>query len=85
VENQLRHLLDEISAAIDRARHHDDKAELTRLQGAVEGRLEERAGEDDHPGLLDSLEKAEIRFEADHPTLAQSLRQAIQGLSSSGI
>ncbi|HET9769238.1 MAG TPA: DUF4404 family protein [Acidimicrobiia bacterium] len=85
MENHLRHLLDEISAAIGRVTHHDDREELTRLQGAVEGRLDGRAGEDDHPGLLDSLEKAEIRFEADHPTLAQSLRQAIQGLSSSGI
>jgi hypothetical protein len=83
VENHLRHLLDEISAAMGRARQ-PDKEELTRLHGAVEGRLEGR-DDDDHTGLLDSLEKAEIRFEADHPTLAQSLRQAIQGLSSSGI
>ena len=85
MENHLRHLLDEISAAIGRVTHHDDREELTRLQGAVEGRLDGRAGEYDHPCLLDSLEEAEIRFEADHPTLAQSLRQAIQGLSSSGI
>jgi hypothetical protein len=84
VENYLRHLLDEISAALGRAKH-DDREELARLQGAVEGRLEGEAGDDDHSGLLDSLEKAEIRFEADHPTLAESLRQAIQGLSSSGI
>ncbi len=84
MENHLRNVLDEISAAINRAKHHEDKEELARLHGAVEGRLGGQ-GDDDHPGLLDSLEKAEIRFEADHPTLAQSLRQAIQGLSSSGI
>ena len=83
MEKHLRHLLDELSAAIGRAKQDEDREELTRLRGAVEGRL--AGGEDDHPGLLDSLEKAELRFEADHPTLAQSVRQAIQGLSSAGI
>jgi hypothetical protein len=57
---------------------------LARLQGAIEGRLEGAEG-GEHASLVDSLEKAEIRFESDHPTLAQSLRQAIQSLSSAGI
>jgi hypothetical protein len=84
VEHHLRHLLDELSAAIGRTKAPDEREELTRLLGAVEGRLE---GDDfaEHDGLLDGLEKAEIRFESDHPTLAQSLRQAIQALSSAGI
>ena len=83
MEQNLRHLLDELSAAIGRAKHHEEREELTRLHGEVEGRL--RAAEGEHSGLVDALEKAEIRFETDHPGLAQSLRQAIQSLSSAGI
>jgi hypothetical protein len=87
VEQQLRHLLDELSAAIGRTKGPEDREELARLQGAIEGRLEGAEGGEGgaHASLVDSLEKAEIRFESDHPTLAQSLRQAIQSLSSAGI
>ncbi|HEV7864858.1 MAG TPA: DUF4404 family protein [Acidimicrobiia bacterium] len=84
MEQQLRHLLDELSAAIGRTKGPEDREELARLQGAIEGRLEGAEG-GEHASLVDSLEKAEIRFESDHPTLAQSLRQAIQSLSSAGI
>ena len=84
MEHHLRHLLDELSAAIGRAKHDEEREELTRLRGAVEGRLE-GGDRDDHPGLLDGLEKAEIQFESEHPTLTESLRQAIQALSSAGI
>ena len=84
MEQPLRHLLDEISAAIGRTKAREDREELTRLHREVEGRL--RGGDpDEHSGLVDSLEKAEIRFESDHPTLVESLRQAIQSLSSAGI
>jgi hypothetical protein len=84
VEHHLRHLLDELSAAIKRTKGPEEREELTRLLGAVENRL---GGDDsgEPAGLLDGLEKAEIRFESDHPTLAESLRQAIQALSSAGI
>ena len=84
MEHHLRHLLDELSAAIGRAKHDEEREELTRLHGAVQGRLEGGKG-DSHPGLLDGLEKAEIQFESEHPTLTESLRQAIQALSSAGI
>jgi hypothetical protein len=84
VEQHLRHLLDELSAAIGRTKGHEEREELTRLQGAIEERLE-GPDDDERTGLVDWLEKAEIRFESDHPSLGQSLRQAIQSLSSSGI
>jgi hypothetical protein len=84
VDNPLRNLLDELSAAIGRAKHREDREELARLRSVVEDRLT-GAEEEERRSLLDSLEKAEIRFEADHPTLAESVRQAIQALSSSGI
>jgi len=83
VEQHLRHLLDELSAAIGRTKEDKDREELTRLQGAVEQHLE-GGGDDDH-GLIDKFEKAEIRFESDHPSLGASLRQAIQSLSATGI
>ena len=86
MEQHLRHLLDELSAAISRSKRHEEREHLTRLQGEVESRLE-AAGEDEeeHSRLVDSLEKAEIRFETDHPTLGRALRNAIEVLSAAGI
>jgi len=85
VEQHLRHLLDELKVAIGRTKEgQPDREELARLQDEVEGHLES-AENSEHSGLVDTLEKAEIRFESDHPSLAESLRQAIQALSSAGI
>ena len=71
-----------------RAKHHEEREDLSRLHGAVERRLAEaesaEAGEE-HSGLVDRLEEAEVRLETDHPTLAEALRDAIQALSSAGI
>ena len=85
MEQHLRYLLDELSAAIKRSKHHEEREELTRLHQKVERRLERAEAQEEHSGLVDALEKAEIQFESDHPTLAGSLRQAIQALSSAGI
>jgi hypothetical protein len=88
VEHHLRHLLDELSSAMGRAKHHDEREELTRLHEQVEKRLEraEKAEKDEeHSGLVEALERAEIDLEADHPTLAAALRSAINALSSAGI
>jgi hypothetical protein len=83
VEEHLRHLRDELQAAIGRTdESHEDREELTRLQGAVESRLE---GGDDEHGLVDWLEKTEIRVESDHPSLGASIRQAIQSLTAGGL
>ena len=84
MEQHLRNLLDELSAAMSRSKRHQEREELARLQGEVESRLE-AAGEDEHSGLVDALEKAEIRFESDHPALGRALRGAIEVLSSAGI
>jgi len=117
VEEHLRHLLDELSAAIRRTDDPDHRQELTRLQGEIERRLDvgaagleaggqlvsgpgaggpgavapgtapigTRLGHDDNDGLIDRLESAELRFEADHPSLGASIRQAIQSLTAGGI
>lgn len=83
VEHHLRHLLDELSAAIGRSRE-DDRVELTRLRSGVESRLGE-VDPEEHHSLIESLERAETQFEAEHPSLAQSIRQALISLSSAGI
>jgi hypothetical protein len=84
VEQHLRRLLDELSDAMHRTRHHEEREELARLHGEVERRLE-RPGETEHSGLVNALEKAGIRFESDHPTLGEALRDAIEVLSAAGI
>jgi uncharacterized protein DUF4404 len=84
VEQHLRHLLDELSAAVNRSKRHEEREELTRLHGEVESRLE-AADAEEHSGLVGALEKAEMRFEAEHPSLAEALRDAIEVLSAAGI
>ena len=84
MEQHLRRLLDELSGAVGRARQNEDREELTRLRGEVERRLEV-TDEKERSGLVDALEKAEIRFETDHPTLGEALRDAIEVLSAGGI
>jgi hypothetical protein len=85
VEQHLRHLLDELSTAINRSKHDEERKELSQLHEKVERRLQRAEKDEEHSGLVDALEKAEIQFESDHPGLAGSLRQAIQALSSAGI
>ena len=84
MEQHLRRLLDELSGAIGRTRRQEDEEELSRLHGEVESRLEAK-GEKERSGLVDALEKAEIRFESEHPTLGEALRDAIEVLSAGGI
>ena len=82
MEQHTRRLLNEISEAMERAKD-EDREELVRLHRAVERHVEGSGG--DQAGLVNSLEMAEVRFEVDHPTLAQSIRQVLESLSSSGI
>ena len=85
MEQHLRHLLDELQAAIGRTKEGQDREELTRLHGALESRLEGEGGDDDESGLVAWLEKTEIRVESDHPTLGASIRQAIQSMTATGL
>lgn len=88
VEQDLQRLLDELSAAIERARRRGDDAdreELHRLVEAVERRLHSDAPPEDHPKLIAALEQAELRFEAEHPVLGETIRRAIHALSAAGI
>ena len=85
MEQHLQRLLDELSSAIRRSKHPEEREELARLQGEVESRLGAAPEQEEHPGLVDALEQAEIRFETGHPTLAAALRDAIAVLSAAGI
>ena len=83
MEQHLRHLLDELQSAMGRTKDDDeDRQELATLHGAVAARLE--TGEED-PGLVDRFKAAEARFEADHPSLSSSLRQAMESLTAGGL
>lgn len=83
MEPHLRHLLDEVSTALGRARP-EDQPELADLQGTVEAHLTEGQPAEHHR-LRESLERAEGRFESDHPKLAGAIRQTLQALSDTGI
>jgi len=85
VEQHLQRLLDELKAAIGRSKDDASRDELTRLHGEVESRLQAGETDEEHNGLVDRLEKAEIRFETDHPSLGASIRQAVQSLTAGGI
>ena len=55
------------------------------LQGEVESRLQALEDEKEHSWLVGALEKAELRFESEHPNLGEALRNAIEVLSAGGI
>lgn len=83
MESHLRHLLDEVSTALGRARP-EDRQELADLHSSVEAHLADDEPTDRH-GFSASLERAESRFESDHPKLAGAIRQTLQALSDAGI
>ena len=86
MEDDLKRLLDELSAAIERTREgHEDRAEFARLSAAVEQRLQAGEPAEEHPQLVEALKTAEARFEAGHPVLGDAIRHAIQALTAAGI
>ncbi len=92
MERDLRHLLEALQAAIHRTQEGDtDREELNRLAEAVERRLAQADreaaddGDEERQGLIDSLEAAALRFDAEHPVLGQALLRAVDALSAAGI
>ncbi len=94
MEKDLRRLLDELKAAIHRTGEGDqERQELSRLVDAVERRLQseggrgrgEGRGEEEHHHLIESLEAAALRFEAEHPVLGDAILRAVNALSAAGI
>jgi hypothetical protein len=86
VEQDLRRLLDELRAAIDRTGEgHEERAELARLVHAVERRLQASPTEEEHGHLIAELREATVRLESDHPVLGDAIRRAVNALVAAGI
>jgi ElaB/YqjD/DUF883 family membrane-anchored ribosome-binding protein len=89
--NPFRHLLDELNEVLDR-RQHDEAAEdehLQQLRADVEDRLaHERPADEDaerHSRLVEALQDAEDRLQAEHPRLTQAIQQALRSLADAGL
>ncbi len=93
--NPFRHLLDELNEILDR-RHSDDENDavadeeaLAQLRSDVEDKLaHERPADEDperHSALVQVLQDAEDRFQADHPRLTQAIQTALRSLSDAGL
>jgi hypothetical protein len=80
-------LLDDLKRAIaDLEAGSGDQELVADLAGRIERRLHAAAeATDDDDTLGEDLREGAIRFEADHPKLADALRRIVDGLSGLGI
>lgn len=80
-------LLDELKKAIaDLEDGSGDQRLVADLAGRVERRLEAEAEIDDEDDTLgEDLREGAIRFEADHPRLADAIRRIVDGLGGLGV
>ena len=91
--NPFRHLLDELNEVLDRRSAddvvEDDQEHLHQLRADVEDKLaHERPADEDperHSALVETLQDAEDRLQAEHPRLAQAIQQALRSLSDAGL
>jgi len=88
-ESDLRHLLTQLHGRLANAQSldADDRRLLVTVLGDIESALAKNspagapAGVPDAPGL----ESLAVKFEADHPALAESLRRLADTLAKAGI
>ena len=80
-------LIDDLKRAIAELEDGSgDQALVADLAGRVERRLQAEAElEDDDDTLGEDLREGAVRFEADHPRLADTIRRVIDGLGGLGI
>jgi chromosome segregation ATPase len=92
--NPFRHLLDELNEVLDRHQRDDETQEreqehLQQLRADVEDKLaHERPADEDperHSRLVESLQDAEDRLQAEHPRLSQAIQQALRSLADAGL
>lgn len=88
MDAKLRAVLDELQATISRAEaddkiDRDERAELRDVLGRLDDLLATPDG--DHEGVSEQLERAAVRFEGNHPTLAAVIRSAVDTLTGYGI
>ncbi|HUR73142.1 MAG TPA: DUF4404 family protein [Sporichthya sp.] len=93
--NPFRHLLDELNEVLDRRPSDGDAEDATgdddalhQLRADVEDKLaHDRPADEDperHSYLVNSLQEAEDRFQANHPRLAQAIQTALRSLADAG-
>jgi hypothetical protein len=86
-EENLRELLRRVHERLSRAEKVD--AESRRLLGVLTHDIDRALGAGAQPALqqdsLPRLEALAVRFDAEHPALAQVLRQLIYALGKAGI
>jgi hypothetical protein len=84
-EGELRNLLTQLHARLGSAQSLD--GENRRLLGTVLQDIEKvlANGESAPPPSAKGLESLAVRFEADHPALAETLRGLVDALAKAGI
>ena len=87
MDERTAELMAELKAAIaDLEDGHGDRDLVADLAGRVERRLDAAAEvHDDDDTLGEDLHEGAIRFEADHPRLADALRRVVDGLGGLGL
>jgi uncharacterized protein DUF4404 len=84
-ESELQHLLAQLHSRLGSARSLD--AEDRRLLGTVLRDIETLLAKADSapPPSASGLESLAVKFEADHPALAETLRRLVDALAKAGI
>lgn len=84
-QNDLRNLLTQLHARLGNVSSVDDEERqlLATVQADIEHLLANGGGARSTPGAR--LESLAVRFEADHPALAETLRRLADSLGKAGI
>ena len=83
----LRNLLTQLHARLGNAESLDaeDRRMLTTVLADIENALAKGAGSPASAGAQEGLESLAVKFEADHPALAETLRRFVDSLGKAGI
>lgn len=87
MDERTADLLAELKGAIaDLEDGHGDREHVADLAGRVERRLEaEHEAHDEDDTLGEDLREGAVKFEVDHPRIADALRRVVDGLGGLGI
>jgi hypothetical protein len=80
MELNLRNALEELAAKLHLT-HETGEADTEALQADVRKAIDS----DEHEGLGERLQEAEVELEASHPDLAEFIRQLVDRLSAAGL
>ncbi len=83
LQRQLEHLRDQLADSPPLS--EEERATLYLLTQDIEAQLARQAAAAPDASLVDGVTLAVERFEADHPTLAGTLRNILQSLANMGI